>query len=407
MEIENFRSSSHMSITFLEKFCDNSSSITYIFFFPFVCLSMSLFITVGSTSFDELIQTVTSPEVIKTLAGKGFKKVILQIGRGTVIPPKSDIIEIEWFRYKDSISQNIKEASFIIGHAGAGTILESLIENKPLIAVLNENLMDNHQTELAQQMAIDGYLAYCSCSNLLETLKQCLPIPNFLPDSNEAEEPVYLDEPIAIPNLKYKNHGTEEEALKVLQLAVKFKNSSKLEKAKKLFEHALSLQPLQPDVLNSYAEFLEEHANDLITADHLYVKTLTLCPNHSKALINRNRTMSIVELMDEQEFVKIDKKRNDLINRNHNESFMKHIKKEVYFLHIHHTVAIEGNTMSLAETRKVVETKLVIPGKSIREHNEILGLDSALRFMNQTYVNHSRPLSLFDILQIHNESLVM
>ncbi|GIX93807.1 protein adenylyltransferase Fic [Caerostris darwini] len=230
-------------------------------------------------------------------------------------------------------------------------------------------------------------------------------IPNFLPDSNEAEEPVYLDERIAIPNLKYKNHGTEEEALKVLQLAIKFKNSSKLEKAKKLFEHALSLQPLQPDVINSYAEFLEEHANDLITADHLYVKTLTLCPNHSKALINRNRTMSIVELMDEQEFVKIDKKRNDLINRNHNESFMKHIKKEVYFLHIHHTVAIEGNTMSLAETRKVVETKLVIPGKSIREHNEILGLDSALRFMNQTYVNHSRPLSLFDILQIHKRVL--
>ncbi|GIX93806.1 UDP-N-acetylglucosamine transferase subunit ALG13 homolog [Caerostris darwini] len=167
----------------------------YLYVFPFVCLTMSLFITVGSTSFDELIQTVTSLEVIKTLARKGFKKVILQIGRGTVIPPKSDIIEIEWFRYKDSISQNIKEASFIIGHAGAGTILESLIENKPLIAVLNENLMDNHQTELAQQMAIDGYLAYCSCSNLLETLKQCLHSKVFVPFISEPNMfPAFLEE---------------------------------------------------------------------------------------------------------------------------------------------------------------------------------------------------------------------
>lgn len=156
---------------------------------------MSIFVTVGSTCFDDLIQTVSSPEVLHLLADKGFKKVVLQIGKGTVVPEKSELIEVEWFQYKDSISQDIRESSFVIGHAGAGTILESLIEHKPLIAVLNDKLMNNHQTELAEQMAKEGYLAYCSCSNLLETLKECLLSKSFKPFISEPNRfPAFLEE---------------------------------------------------------------------------------------------------------------------------------------------------------------------------------------------------------------------
>ncbi|XP_055925555.1 UDP-N-acetylglucosamine transferase subunit ALG13 homolog isoform X2 [Argiope bruennichi] len=156
---------------------------------------MSVFVTVGSTSFDDLIQTVSSPEVLQLLADEGFRKVVLQIGKGNLLPEKSDIIEVEWFRYKDSISQDIRDSSFVIGHAGAGTILESLIEHKPFIAVLNEKLMDNHQTELAEQMAKEGYLAYCSCSNLLETLKECLHSKSFTPFISEPNMfPAFLEE---------------------------------------------------------------------------------------------------------------------------------------------------------------------------------------------------------------------
>lgn len=57
------------------------------------------------------------------------------------------------------------------------------------------------------------------------------------------------------------------------------------------------------------------------------------------------------------------------------------------FQHIHHTVGIEGNTMSLAQTRSVVETQMAVSGKSVIEHNEILGLDAALKFINATLVN--------------------
>lgn len=153
---------------------------------------MSVFVTVGSTSFDNLIKTVCSPNILQCLSDEGFKKVILQIGRGTVIPDTSDIIEVEWFRYKPSITQDVKNASLIIGHAGAGTILESLIEHKPLIAVLNDKLMHNHQTELAEEMAKEDYLAYCSCSDLLETIRRS---KSFTPFTSELNTfPTFLAE---------------------------------------------------------------------------------------------------------------------------------------------------------------------------------------------------------------------
>ena len=44
---------------------------------------------------------------------------------------------------------------------GSGSILESLRLHKPLIVVVNENLMDNHQVELAIELQNKGFLV-CS-----------------------------------------------------------------------------------------------------------------------------------------------------------------------------------------------------------------------------------------------------
>lgn len=131
----------------------------------------TLFVTVGSTSFDELIRSVCSESCLKVLVSKGFNQVVLQIGRGTYIPEKSPLLDIKWFDFKDSISDDLKNASLVIGHAGAGTILESLFERTPLIVVLNEQLMDNHQTELAERLAAEGLLKYTTCSSLQKTLE--------------------------------------------------------------------------------------------------------------------------------------------------------------------------------------------------------------------------------------------
>lgn len=74
--------------------------------------------------------------------------------------------------------------------------------------------------------------------------------------------------------------------------------------------------------------------------------------------------------------------------------------RESYFHHIYHTVALEGNTMSLMQTRSILETRMAVGGKSIIEHNEILGMDAALRFLNQS-LTHVGEIQLGDILAIH------
>ncbi|XP_067852845.1 putative bifunctional UDP-N-acetylglucosamine transferase and deubiquitinase ALG13 [Heptranchias perlo] len=134
----------------------------------------SVFVTVGTTSFDELIEDVSSERVTRILQELGCRKLILQIGRGSVEPKPlvGPNFTLEVFRFKDSIADNIQNATLVISHAGAGSCLETLEAGKPLIVVINEKLMNNHQLELAKQLHHDGHLLYCTCSTLSETLQK-------------------------------------------------------------------------------------------------------------------------------------------------------------------------------------------------------------------------------------------
>ncbi|KAG8448243.1 hypothetical protein GDO86_015368 [Hymenochirus boettgeri] len=126
-----------------------------------------VFVTVGTTSFDDLISCVSAEETVRIIKDLGYNRMVMQIGRGTAEPkphPSKDFT-IEFFRYKDSIAEDIRNADLIISHAGAGSCLETLGEGKPLIVVVNEKLMSNHQTELAKQLYKDGHLYYCICRN--------------------------------------------------------------------------------------------------------------------------------------------------------------------------------------------------------------------------------------------------
>ncbi|XP_020779212.1 UDP-N-acetylglucosamine transferase subunit ALG13 homolog isoform X2 [Boleophthalmus pectinirostris] len=133
----------------------------------------TVFVTVGTTSFDELIEAIISPAVVEVLKDRGYEKLILQVGRGTIFPTPETCaqISLETFRYKDSIADDIKNAHLIISHAGAGSCLEALSAGKPLLVVVNDKLMNNHQLELAKQLHSDSHLLYCTCSTLTATLK--------------------------------------------------------------------------------------------------------------------------------------------------------------------------------------------------------------------------------------------
>ncbi|XP_041076465.1 UDP-N-acetylglucosamine transferase subunit ALG13 homolog isoform X1 [Polyodon spathula] len=140
----------------------------------------SVFVTVGTTSFDELISCVTSEDVIQALRELGYGRLVLQIGRGAVqpVPYSSAQFTLEVFRYKDSITEEIRTANLVISHAGAGSCLETLGAGTPLLVVVNDQLMNNHQLELARQLHQDGHLYYCTCSKSFLWCPHLNTIPN-------------------------------------------------------------------------------------------------------------------------------------------------------------------------------------------------------------------------------------
>ena len=46
---------------------------------------------------------------------------------------------------------------------------------KSLIVVVNDALMNNHQSELAEKLGGEGYLEYCVCSSLVSTIEEFNP----------------------------------------------------------------------------------------------------------------------------------------------------------------------------------------------------------------------------------------
>lgn len=138
-------------------------------------------VTVGTTSFDELIEAVTSSQFIKLLMSQGYTRLSLQIGRGQYIPDSSPTplgFVMSWFRYKPTLASDMQNATLIISHGGSGSILEALSLEKMLVVVVNENLMGNHQTELAEQMETMGVLLHTTPKGLYSTVKK-LPSTKF------------------------------------------------------------------------------------------------------------------------------------------------------------------------------------------------------------------------------------
>lgn len=132
------------------------------------------FVTVGTTQFDLLIETIIhDSNVIRTLVDcLNIDRIILQTGNSQIPSYDNLPIEIEHYKYKDSIENDIQQADLVISHAGAGTVLQTLEAHKPLLVVVNEKLMNNHQLEIAHAMEEQGYLFHCTCSTLAAELEK-------------------------------------------------------------------------------------------------------------------------------------------------------------------------------------------------------------------------------------------
>jgi len=200
------------------------------------------------------------------------------------------------------------------------------------------------------------------------------------------------------------------EATRCLSVARDMQRLGKIDKAEKLYSHALALAPRNSRILLEYGQFLREHTEDLVKADHLFARALAFCPVENKelrleALELRKATSNRVQSLDDMVLDRIEKKRKLFSEIPTDSGALRKAKKEAYFQYIYHTVGIEGNTMTLGQTRSILETKLAIGGKSILEHNEILGMDAALKFINNTLVDKYGEVTREDILEIHKRVL--
>ncbi|KAG2571113.1 UDP-N-acetylglucosamine transferase subunit ALG13 homolog isoform X4 [Panicum virgatum] len=142
-----------------------------------------VFVTIGTTCFDALVKAVDSEEVKEALLHKGYTDLLIQMGRGTYMPSKdsgNSTLQVDYFTFSPSIADYIREASLVISHAGSGSIFETLRLGKPLIVVVNEGLMDNHQSELAEELA-DRKDLFCARPQTLQETVEAMDLNNLLP----------------------------------------------------------------------------------------------------------------------------------------------------------------------------------------------------------------------------------
>ncbi|KAK2984076.1 hypothetical protein RJ640_028540 [Escallonia rubra] len=144
----------------------------------------TVFVTVGTTSFDTLVRAVDTREVKEELSKKGYTHLLIQMGRGSYIPHKSTgedgSLTVDYFTFSSSIADNLRSASLVISHAGSGSIFETLRLGKPLIVVVNEDLMDNHQSELAEELADRKHL-FCARPQTLYQVIAAMSLESLIP----------------------------------------------------------------------------------------------------------------------------------------------------------------------------------------------------------------------------------
>ncbi|PVU85804.1 hypothetical protein BB559_006821 [Furculomyces boomerangus] len=133
----------------------------------------SVFVTVGSTKFDDLVNKTSSSDFLKTLEAEGYDKLIIQHGNSTLKSSKdhSQNVIVQAFNFDKDLEEFYNQADLVISHAGSGSIMNCLRRNKKLIVVVNDSLMDNHQSELAEELSRNNYLISSTVGNLNNTIK--------------------------------------------------------------------------------------------------------------------------------------------------------------------------------------------------------------------------------------------
>lgn len=147
--------------------------------------------TVGTTKFDFLISTISSPEFLSFIFDNfdefPIKRLVIQHGTSPLnkeynrainqskwpglvdlkyfdheaLSLKKDLkCGIDCYSYKKSLNQDMLASDIIVCSGGSGTILECLEMGKKVLVIPNPTLQDNHQFELVEALASQGKISY-------------------------------------------------------------------------------------------------------------------------------------------------------------------------------------------------------------------------------------------------------
>ena len=108
---------------------------------------MIIFVTVGTTKFDVLI------EYIDKLAAIDNNEYIFQIGSGNYKPKNG-----KYFDFTKDIDGFYHDSGLVITHAGAGSIYRLLEMKQNVLVVPNLSRIDDHQKDIAMYMEDNNHL---------------------------------------------------------------------------------------------------------------------------------------------------------------------------------------------------------------------------------------------------------
>lgn len=180
------------SLNFVHELLDRSQRLQFYTMADKLVNGLRLFVTVGSTSFDSLIETVLSEPFLRGLYRNGFRSVAIQYGRGVFqekdIVDTRDMPAIRAFTYSPSLASEMRCADVILSHGGSGSIFEALDMCKRVVIVPNRSLMHDHQMELAGELHSRNIVQVANAQDLDDVLAkviqasknplpQCPPIP--------------------------------------------------------------------------------------------------------------------------------------------------------------------------------------------------------------------------------------
>ncbi|MCJ1404730.1 N-acetylglucosaminyldiphosphodolichol N-acetylglucosaminyltransferase catalytic subunit alg13 [Xylographa trunciseda] len=141
------------------------------------------FLTVGATApFDALITASLSGPFLAALRAASYTDLLLQHGSSAVFAPRAAAaagqehgLTVQGFEFnREGLGREMRAAKgtaggvegCVVSHAGSGSILDALRLGVPLIVVPNPALLDNHQAELAEELAAQGYVVYGKLGDL-------------------------------------------------------------------------------------------------------------------------------------------------------------------------------------------------------------------------------------------------